>query len=184
MNSILDRIAKKQIFFVHIGLPCQSWSRAGRCNGRGPGPLRDDGQYLMGLPGLSSKDRQKVLQGNLLLRHSIRIIGACQKHNIPWSMENPMTSRVWKVRSVRQLTGCHFQRADFCQYGLPWRKATQFLLSDDLQPIFLTCSGSHGVCSKSLKAHLLLQGSANGQFLTKIAEPSLLPGQCTCQVYL
>ena len=56
--------------------------------------------------------------------------------------KTPMTSRVWKVRMVKQLKNCHFQRTDFCQWGLPWRKSTYFLLSDALQPQFRVCSGT------------------------------------------
>ena len=175
MNSILDRVSAGKILYIHIGLPWQSWSRARRNDGRGPGPLRDDNKFLMGLPNLSSKDRQKVLVGNLLLRHSIRIIRACQQNGVPWSLENPMTSRVWKVRMVKQLKNCHFQRTDFCQWGLPWRKSTYFLLSDALQPQFRVCSGTHNRCSQSLAPHVLLQGTQNGQFLTKIAEPYPFP---------
>lgn len=175
LNSILDRVSAGKILYIHIGLPWQSWSRARRNDGRGPGPLRDDNKFLMGLPNLSSKDRQKVLVGNLLLRHSIRIIRACQQNGVPWSLENPMTSRVWKVRMVKQLKNCHFQRTDFCQWGLPWRKSTYFLLSDALQPQFRVCSGTHNRCSQSLAPHVLLQGTQNGQFLSKIAEPYPFP---------
>ena len=171
LNSILHRISTGEIFYIHIGLPCNTWSRARRNDGRGPGPLRDDCKYLFGLPGLSSKDRLKVQQGNILLRHSIKIIRACQQHNVLWSLENPMTSRVWKVRALQQLHNSHFCRADFCQWGLPWRKSTYFFLHEALHPQFRICKGSHGVCSKSEKPHILLQGSHNGQFLTKLAEP-------------
>ena len=171
LNSILHRISTGEIFYTHMGLPCNTWSRARRNDGRGPGPLRDDSKYLFGLPNLSSKDRQKVRQGNILLRHSIQIIRACQKHNVLWSLENPMTSRVWKVRALQQLRNSHHVRADFCQWNLPWRKSTYFFMHQALQPQFRVCTGYHGVCSKSNKPHILLQGSCNGQFLTKLAEP-------------
>ena len=57
VEQLIDRIKANKIAFVHIGLPCQSWSRARRADGRGPPPLRDDGQFLMGLPDLSPKDQ-------------------------------------------------------------------------------------------------------------------------------
>ena len=153
LNSILHRISTGEIFYVHIGLPCNTWSRARRNDGRGPGPLRDDDNYLFGLPNLSSKDRQKVQQGNILLRRSIQIIRACQKHNVFWSFENPMTSRVWKVRALQQLRDSHYVRADFCQWNLPWRKSTYFFMHQALQLQFRVCTGSR-VCSKSNKNHI------------------------------
>ena len=76
VENIIDRICANKIAYVHVGLPCQSWSRARRSDGRGPGPLRDDDRFLMGLPGLSAKDRDKVSQGNRLLHHSVRILQA------------------------------------------------------------------------------------------------------------
>ena len=53
-----------QVKYVWLGTPCNSWSRARRWDGRGPGPLRDDGSFLMGLPNLSHADQRKVQLGN------------------------------------------------------------------------------------------------------------------------
>ena len=39
--KLLTMIDRRQIFFLWIGLPCCTWSRARR-GGRGPGPLRSD----------------------------------------------------------------------------------------------------------------------------------------------
>ena len=128
VEDIIDRICKGKIAYVHVGLPCQSWSRARRSDGRGPGPLRDDGQFLMGLPNLNNKDREKVRQGNRLLHHTVRILRACIAHDVLWTLENPMTSRVWKTRAAKLLSKhAVFHGADFCQYNQPWRKATYFL---------------------------------------------------------
>ena len=40
----------RNVKYVWMGTPCHSWSRARRWDGRGPGPLRDDHQFLMGYP--------------------------------------------------------------------------------------------------------------------------------------
>ena len=171
VNSILDRIRRGEIQYVHIGLPCNSWSRARRFDNRGPGPLRDDSKYLMGFPGLNAVDKRKVQLGNFLLQQSVRVIRACQQSSVPWTLENPMTSRVWLTRHIKALKYCHFQRADFCQYGLPWRKATYFLCSNLIHVAFKTCSGPSRLCSRTHAPHIILQGSRNGVFLTKLAEP-------------
>ena len=54
---------------ISFGLPCISWSRARRHDGKGPPPLRDDRENIMGFAGLSKKDQKKVDEGNLSLIH-------------------------------------------------------------------------------------------------------------------
>ena len=156
VEDIIDRICKGKIAYVHVGLPCQSWSRARRSDGSGPGPLRDDGQFLMGLPNLT-----------------VRILRACITHDVLWTLENPMTSRVWKTRAAKLLSKhAVFHRADFCQYNQPWRKATYFLAHPRLTLSLQQCRGTKGLCSRTLQPHIVLQGvDANGTFLTKVAEP-------------
>lgn len=172
VDSIIDTIHAGKVAYVHVGLPCQSWSRARRHDGFGPGPLRDDDRYLYGLPNLRPLDWEKVRQGNRLLFNSVRILAACQKSQVPWTLENPMTSRVWETKCIQRLAKhavCH--KADFCQYGCPWQKATYFLASKGLHLNLKNCSG-RGVCSRTQKPHTLLQGTNSaGTFTTKVAEP-------------
>ena len=150
LKTLLMVLSVEKIFYVHIGLPCQSWSRARRADGRGPGPLRDDGQFLMGLPNLSDKDRLKVTQGNRLMYNSVRILRACIQSDVLWSLENPMTSRVWKAKAVKGIAKHGiFHRADFCQYGCSWRKATYFLCTPRLPLSLKQCTGPKGFCSRT-----------------------------------
>ena len=173
VNHIIDRIRAGKIAFVHVGLPCSSWSRARRWDGRGPGPLRDDHEFLFGFPCLNAKDRNKVQQGNQLLLNSVRILKECSKFNIPWTLENPKTSRVWLTRHIRQLKKyAQFFQADFCQYQGEWRKSTYFLTHISLSFDFKTCTGPKGFCSRTKCRHSILQGTdSSGRFLTKVAEP-------------
>ena len=171
VNNLIDRIKSGAIHFVHFGLPCNTWSRARRNDGRGPGPLRDDAAFLMGFPHLSAVDLHKVKLGNVLLLHTVRLIRACQQAQVCWTLENPKTSRVWLTRQLRRLKNCHFTHVDFCQYNLPWRKSTRFLCCDQLNFTLRCCSGPRGICSRTRAPHLVLAGTHNGQFLTKLAEP-------------
>eukprot|EP00973_Karenia_brevis_P014677 2002158-Karenia_brevis.AAC.1 len=59
-NMHKGRYKPSGVVGVSIGLLCKSWSGARRNDGRGPGPLRDDGEFLMGLPNLSKTDQEKV----------------------------------------------------------------------------------------------------------------------------
>lgn len=105
--------------------------------------------------------------------NSVRILKECSKFNIPWTLENPKTSRVWLTRHIRQLKkSAQFFQADFCQYQGEWRKSTYFLTHFSLSFDFKTCSGPKGFCSRTKCRHSILQGTdSSGRFLTKVAEP-------------
>lgn len=66
-KEILSLIANHEVAYVWLGTPCNSWSRARRHDGRGPGPLRDDHEFLMGFPNMSEKDMEKIRAGNILM---------------------------------------------------------------------------------------------------------------------
>ena len=174
LTKLIQRIKAHQFSFVHLGTPCTSWSRARRYDGRGPGPLRDDAAHLWGLPGLSSADAQKVAQGNRLLEVSVQVVHACISAHVPWSLENPASSRLWLTPQIAaiQKHGATFQLADFCMYGTPWRKATAFLTWGCPSFDFLQCSGPFCCCSRTLKKHVPLSGATvHGQWLTRVAQP-------------
>ena len=73
-----------------------SWSRARRNDGRGPGLLAgmmDDAGGFMGLPHLSEKDQQQVAVGNILMKFSAKIFRLCVELHIPvapWLLRNPI----------------------------------------------------------------------------------------------
>ena len=176
-HNIRARIRSGEVVGVHFALPCQSWSRARRNDGRGPGPPRDDCEFLFGLPGLSAKDVARVAGGNLLLHNILLIIHTALEMSMPVVLENPMTSRVWLIPALREVAAKHdavWARADYCQYGQPWRKAAFFLAWDmpGLQSLLRSCCTKHGRCSASGCRHVILQGrDAQGVFLTLRAQP-------------
>ena len=171
--SLLERLRKREFCAVHLGLPCTSWSLARRFDGRGPAPLRSD-ESLMGLPNLKASDKRKVAQSNQLLEFALRVIEICQQLRVPWTLENPQSSRLWLVPAVRQLLlhGATKVEASFCAYGMPWRKATTFLAGNFSSLRFLTCNGSFRQCSRTGAPHLPLVGkSSSGAWLTGLAQP-------------
>ena len=169
VNALIDRIKAGKIFYVHISVPYGTWSRSRRDDKVGPSPLRNDRQFLKGLPNLSNADKAKVNLENVLTRHAVRIVRACQQSHVLWSLANPVTSRLWLARSIKQLQHAAFLRADFCQYGLPWKKSHLFLCDERLAFDFHTCSGSLGWCSASPKPHLSLHRNTR-KGLTKFAQ--------------
>jgi hypothetical protein len=72
-RRLLQEISSGPVLAVWFDFPCTTWSRARRADGRGPGPLRDDGDGLHGLPDLSAKDKAKVREGNLLLQGTCKL---------------------------------------------------------------------------------------------------------------
>ena len=86
----------------------------------------------MGLPKakLSARDHQKVIEANLLLKHTIVLIELCIKADIPILLENPKSSRLWLVPEIKriiQYPNCRLVNVDYCQFeNNPWRKPTTF----------------------------------------------------------
>ncbi len=127
---ILAMIFSGVAVFVWIGMPCTSFSVERKDDGLGPGPLRSN-ERPMGLAGLNKRDQQKVIQGNLLLFFSARIIWACLQCRVPFALENPLSSRCWLTPILVLIKDyymcCQFLHLDFCQFGESWKKPTGIL---------------------------------------------------------
>lgn len=168
-------------------MPCVSWSRARRNDGKGPPPLRDDGAGLWGLPGLSEKDAGLVCMGNLLLSRTVTILRTCNKLRIPWTLENPARSRAWLTEPLQLLRqdGAVPTHTCFCQYGCEWKKPTIFLgmRTPILNHQLFRCKPKKGgiclmtkrryfICSKTKRRHLQLSGvNKHRVWWTTVAQP-------------
>ena len=174
-ERLCHQIASGDVAVVLLGTDCKSWSRARRADGRGPGPLRDDGDGLYGLPSLAARDQAKVELGNRLLQFTAKVVRCCCSHHVPVLIENPQTSRIWLTREMKQLSasGMHLSTCSFCQYGTSWRNNTHFLSNIPiLNQVLKQCHQVHGRCSATNKPHLQLVGrNSAGVFLTLLAQP-------------
>ena len=75
------------------------------------------------------------------------------------------------LEALEQTHGVRRGRADFCQYGTSWRKATAVLTNGNIGYWECRCAGVGGRCSRTGRPHRLLEGKlADGRFLTSIAE--------------
>ena len=142
-----------------------------------PGALRgESGRELYGLPGLSETDALKVKVANELLQYMYALCRYCFRRRVPFNIENPRTSRLWKTHELRALTALpHSVEVlfDFCQYGEPWRKSTRVLASRhaDLRAMARQCHFGRGyMCSATGKRHQLLSGYAGKVFRTAVAQ--------------
>jgi len=89
-KRLLQETRRGRVLFIWMCFPCTSWSMARRLTHSGPGPLRDGGAGLWGLPGLSERDEAKAAIGNRLLRVTASIA------------KEPIRLRIllWKIRNL------------------------------------------------------------------------------------
>ena len=135
-------------------------------------------EHIMGLPQLKHEsERWKITNGNKSMVFACRLGHALLQKSTPFIFENPWTSMIWEtaqVKHLRRRSGVRMARADFCQWGMPWRKATGLLCGFcNVAKIDRRCSGCRGLCSKTQSPHQQLSGTdpASGLFWTHVAEP-------------
>ena len=105
-RNIIQRIRGKRVRGVWIGVSCSSWTRARRApaHSKMPSPLRgDDACTIWGLPGLSERDQARVKGGNATALFAIDVFQACLESKTPCVIENPLTSRLWKIPQLQDL---------------------------------------------------------------------------------
>ncbi|CAK0801113.1 unnamed protein product, partial [Prorocentrum cordatum] len=120
IDSLVLRISRKEVAGVHVGLDCKTWSRARKNDGRGPPPLRDDAN-VHGLPRLAAADAEKVRIANRLLANVLRLLAAAVEAGVPFSLENPRSSRLWLVPELldrAREAHAEWASVDYCQYQL------------------------------------------------------------------
>jgi len=173
---ILGWLKSRQVCAVHLGTPCQSFSRARDIPG-GPPPLRSDALPL-GLPDRRPGDQRAIVMGNALMVFSATVLRSCARLQIPATMENPGRSRIWLCPPIARLIDrpdFSFNLTEFCMWGMRWRKSTGFLSTNiDLSGLAAhRCLGAkRGLCLRTGKPHLTLSGQReDGKWWTKIAEP-------------
>lgn len=159
----------------HLGTPCNTFSRA-RDRPPGPPPLRSD-THVLGLPGLSPGDTQKVSEGNLYMRFSVAVLLLCLKLRIACTLENPARSRLWLCPSVQQLLRKRFvswQVCEFCMFGTSWKKPTAILsvhMSIEILQNYRCLGAKRGFCKRTGQKHDILCGlSKTGDWKTKQAQ--------------
>jgi hypothetical protein len=131
-----------------------------------------------GRPDLPEKEQLKILQGNVTARFAVQVFRECRRVGTPCAVENPWSSRLWQTPEFKCLINkadTSFGRADFCQYGTAWRKATGFLACHVSKQAFSSfcksCTGRK-LCSRTSKCHHVLSGSSpSGKPWTLVAQP-------------
>lgn len=177
LKNIERKISKSMVVACMLAPPCSSFSRA-----RDRTSVIRTAQKPWGVPKhiLSDADALRVQVGNRCVRAALRMIRALERHQVPWILEQPLTSRMWDLGPFRQLrkqSHIAFESLHQCQYGTRWRKATGLLCSRvdpfDRDRLSKMCGGKSGVCSRTGQRHLQLSGRdpKSNRLWTQIAEP-------------
>ena len=138
-EKIMTWIKAGAILAVHFGTPCTTYSAARRKDG-GPRPLRST-KHLEGLPGLTGTDLLNTIIGTGLMKLTAELCQLCQQNQVPWTIENPATSLIWRTPEFKALGGTQVL-LDACCYGSQYKKPTVYLAWGwDLSKLGARCPG-------------------------------------------
>ena len=182
-RRILRLLRGGRVAAVMPGTPCTSFSLA-----RNRTRVVRTSQFPWGLPDKSDwtdNDINSVKVGNKLARFTLQVLHLCQELSIPWCLENPFSSHLFKLPGIVKLRDAGhvvFHRVCMCAFGARWRKPTGLLFGNvDLSKIHHYCTGNcknhNGCCQfRRGRRHIILSGSAPaGVPWTRIAQAYPVP---------
>ena len=165
VRRLMKVIRKSGVIAVHLGTPCTTFSLARH-------PALRSASHPWGKPDLDPQSQVKVQQGNALARVSAMIMRVCISKGIPFTIENPQSSRIWLLEPFQKILAhpqVQSHTLHFCQYGTPWKKATTIAAFKfpRLSQAMRSCLGHGGLCSRTGKKHFQLSGKdSSGMWLT------------------
>eukprot|EP00438_Fugacium_kawagutii_P017186 Skav215700 [mRNA] locus=scaffold3538:124321:127815:+ [translate_table: standard] len=128
-SFVLGMIAAGIVWWVHLGTPCTAWSRA-----------RHNIKNLKAA-------RRKEAEAIATALFSVRVIRECLKRGVKFSLENPLSSRLWEFLPIQQLFSdkrMYLVTLDMCQYGEAFKKPTRILTNEKLfLQLGRVCQGGH-----------------------------------------
>ena len=109
--KLRDGIIRGRLWYVHFGVPCSTWGRAGRLNKgtRRVGREMGDGSL------------SRECDANSLSHIVSSLCILLQQHGGIFTIENPHDSYLWNsvyISSLRSKVTCYFANFDQCAYGL------------------------------------------------------------------
>ena len=112
MHKVCQSIRSGKIKYVHVGLPCSSFSCLMR--------LWNKGTRTRSRPEGSGTMTKEIL-GNRLLRHSVKIIRCRVRNHVFWTLENPRSSLAFlmpQLQALMRLPNVSSVVFDQCSFGL------------------------------------------------------------------
>ena len=128
-NFVLGLIASGVVWWVHLGSPCTAWSRA-----------RHNIKNI-------KEARRKELEAVATALFSVRVILECLKKGVVFTLENPLSSRLWDFLPLQQLATdkrVGFVVFDMCQFQEPYKKPTKIMTNENrFNSLAKICRGGH-----------------------------------------
>ena len=118
----MDGLKQRAWRYVHIGCECTTWSVAAN------GKYRSK-EFIWGKHFISRKRRHRTLAANRQARATFEFLAACDAHNVPSTLENPLSSLLWRVPACKRLlkTGrWWFVDTHYCQWGKRFKEPIRF----------------------------------------------------------
>jgi hypothetical protein len=108
---------------VMFATPCSSFSLAVSRSGKA---LRSI-SHPRGLPiPMTAKETARIQAGNHALDATIKMIRCCNRHGIPFALENPASSYMWHDSALQAvLRHAYIACLDQCAFKARWRKHTK-----------------------------------------------------------
>ena len=132
LNGVRQWLTSRRLWFVHFGTPCTPWSVA-----------------------REGKNRPADAAAFRCVRVTMRLLQLCVRHRVHWSIENPVSSGLFKWPPLCKSLSRHARASivyDCCAFGAPYFKPTRIDSSlEHLSALARTCPGGH--------AHEHLQGT-------------------------
>ena len=142
-----------KVDMLFLGPPCGTfspWMRMCRWSSR------TSQQPMGGAKGRPLHWKERI--GNRLLQVAMRLAAIADELGIPWVLENPKPSLLWRTSAWhrgfhKRGLGRYTASVDWCRYGRKWRKSTLFVGRAPFLPeLSAACVGGH--------EHVILQGTA------------------------
>ena len=163
-KRVKNDIRAGRIIAAFLGPPCGSFSAINTSVCRPDGNVWGYGVQP------TENARRSVEIGNGCMRRALNIIAMLNRLGVPWLLEHPRTSRMWKLPEVVRLLKHPKVRVTFldqCQFGSAWRKSTTIMSGgieeQDLTKLERKCRPHRrGFCSRTGKKHVILRGACPG----------------------
>jgi hypothetical protein len=137
---ILALVVSRSLKYVHLGIPCNTFSMA-----RWP-KLRSQ-THPRGKPGLSPEDQAEITYANRLTDFLCSVGHCAADAGVGVSIENPHNSMLWSYDQIVDLVGgrtCDMNVFHSCQYGVKWLKPTRVMCFNIALPgLNKLCDGQH-----------------------------------------
>ena len=112
---------------------------------------------------MNDRDQRRVDAANLVTKCAISLLTIARRLGIPWVLENPQSSLIWRLPALQQLSRracCEDTVLHQCQFGTPYKKPT-ILKSSGMVAMWKLerrCCPILGLCSFSNQPHVHLSG--------------------------